>query len=342
MEKLFTLIQEQIADAQDLMLISVVADKGSAPRGAGARMLYNKNGRLYGTIGGGAIEFKAGELALIALAEKKSYLKPFQLSPNQVEDLGMVCGGNVLICFQYIAHNQPNLAIFCQKIIQSLKQGHDLWLITCLNQNWQMGLYSKEDGLSGLDLAESALSPYISYQPQKVDINDCPYYIEPLRQPGRVLIFGGGHIAQDLVPVLANLSFDCVVIDDRPEFTSKELFPMAKQLICGDLSDIDQLITIDSSDYLIIMTRGHSFDYIIQKQAMTKDCQYIGVIGSKAKIATINKKLLTEGFSQEQLASIYTPIGLPIKAETPAEIAISIAAQLILIRAEAKKQAAQA
>ncbi len=337
MEKLFALIKDQIATGQDLMLISVVDDKGSAPRGAGARMLYNQNGRLYGTIGGGGIEFKAGELALIALAEKKSYLKPFQLSPNQVEDLGMVCGGNVLVYFQYIAHNQPGLVEFCQKIVQSLQQGRDLWLITCLNQNWQMGLYSKEDGLSGLDLDAQALSRQISYQPQKVEINNIPYYIEPLRQPGRVLIFGGGHIAQELVPVLANLSFDCLVIDDRPEFTAKEIFPQAKQLICGDLNDIEQLITIDSSDYLIIMTRGHSFDYIIQKQAMQKDCQYIGVIGSRAKIATINKKLLAEGFSQEQLASIYTPIGLPIKAETPAEIAISIAAQLILIRAEAKK-----
>ncbi|MGI5858337.1 MAG: XdhC family protein, partial [Tepidanaerobacteraceae bacterium] len=138
---------------------------------------------------------------------------------------------------------------------------------------------------------------------------------------------------QELVPILTHIGFRCVVYDDRPEFSSRDIFPMAYDLITADFNKISDHVEIGKNDYVVIMTRGHNFDFIVQKQVLRKDAYYVGVIGSRKKIAAINAKLLDEGIPQHIIDKVYTPIGLSIKAETPAEIAISIAGELIMVRA---------
>lgn len=144
-----------------------------------------------------------------------------------------------------------------------------------------------------------------------------------------VYIFGGGHVAQELVPVLAHLNFPCVVFDDRPEFSNKEVFPDAKECIVGDFETILDFIEIKETDFVCIMTRGHQFDYLVEKQILKTPASYIGVMGSRSKTKIIREKLLADGFREEEVSRLKSPIGLDIKAETPAEIAISIAGELI-------------
>jgi xanthine dehydrogenase accessory factor len=123
-------------------------------------------------------------------------------------------------------------------------------------------------------------------------------------------------------------------MDDRPQFAATELFPEAKRVIHGGYEDIGRYVEIGPADFVVIMTHGHASDYVVQKQAMLAAPAYIGVIGSKNKVKVIGERLTAEGFSPQQIASVHAPIGLPIKAETPAEIAVSIAAELIRVRAE--------
>ena len=149
----------------------------------------------------------------------------------------------------------------------------------------------------------------------------------------------GGEVAHDLVAVLAHVGLRCVLMDDRAEFTRPELFPGAQQVIQGDLRKISDYLTIGSEDYVCVMTRGHAFDTLVQAQVLKCRPCYCGVIGSRAKATGMRKALKEEyGLTDAELDLVTTPIGLDIKGETPAEIAISIAAQMILHRAERNAQ----
>lgn len=151
---------------------------------------------------------------------------------------------------------------------------------------------------------------------------------------GTVYVFGGGHVAQELVPLLHHLDFRCVVFDDRSEFASETVFPDAYRCIAGDFERLSDYIEIQPEDYVCIMTRGHLSDYTVQKQVMKTPASYIGVMGSRRKTQVLREKLRADGFTDEELDRCKSPIGFAIHAETPAEIAVSIAAELIAKRAD--------
>lgn len=151
-----------------------------------------------------------------------------------------------------------------------------------------------------------------------------------------VYIFGGGHVSQATVPVLASVGFYCVVADDRAEFADKSLFPQAKEVYRIDFQKIEEQIHITPADYVVIMTRGHEHDYEVQAHALGKHPRYIGVMGSRHKIAFVTQRLQGDGYSLEDIQSCHMPVGLNIKAQTPQEIAVSIAGELIEIRADKK------
>jgi xanthine dehydrogenase accessory factor len=144
-------------------------------------------------------------------------------------------------------------------------------------------------------------------------------------------------VAQALAPVLSTVGFRCVIFDNREEFVTRELFPCAYDLIVGDYDHIDEKITVTSCDYIVIVT--HAYDLVVLRQVLDKNCVYIGVIGSKTKAASVKQQLLREGVSEETLNGINAPIGLRIKSETPEEIAVSIAGEMILRRAEKRSAA---
>ncbi|NLY70454.1 MAG: XdhC/CoxF family protein [Clostridiales bacterium] len=147
-------------------------------------------------------------------------------------------------------------------------------------------------------------------------------------------MFGARHIGKALEPILRYIGFETVVIDDRPEFSNRERFPHASDVITvRDYSNVYENITTDENSYIIIVTRGHRGDYEVLKQSLAQKHEYIGMIGSKKKIAETFKKLQENGFSNEELDAVYTPIGIEIHADTPEEIAISIAAEMIMVRA---------
>ena len=157
-----------------------------------------------------------------------------------------------------------------------------------------------------------------------------------LESQNRVIIFGAGHVAMATVPLLENIGFSCTVYDDRAEFASEENFPEADRIICDSYEDVLKKVDVGERDYVIIMTRGHQYDYEIQKQILRTKAMFIGVIGSRAKLETISEKLIKDGYSKEDIDRFYAPLGLQIAAETPEEIAVSIAAELILVRANAE------
>ncbi|MEG1742385.1 MAG: XdhC family protein, partial [Acetivibrio sp.] len=130
MKKLFQEMAVCLQKKEDFVLVTVIAGSGSTPRGAGARMLIKKDGTFLGTIGGGNVEFTAQKMGLEVLKEKKSYSKGFKLARNQVADLGMICGGDVVVYFQYVSPENENFKEICREIPNFFSRDENSWMIT--------------------------------------------------------------------------------------------------------------------------------------------------------------------------------------------------------------------
>ncbi len=145
-----------------------------------------------------------------------------------------------------------------------------------------------------------------------------------------LFICGAGHVATELCKMAALLDFRITVMDDRADFANKERLPMAAEVICDSFEQLPQYIRQRKNAYYVVLTRGHRSDYDCVKILMAGDYHYLGMIGSRKKVASTLDKLRGDGFGEEQLSTLHAPIGLPIKAQTPAEIAVSILGQIIL------------
>jgi xanthine dehydrogenase accessory factor len=156
--------------------------------------------------------------------------------------------------------------------------------------------------------------------------------IEPFYPQPKLIILGGGHIATPLVEFGSRLGFDITVIDDRPTFANTERFPGAKQVICDSFENSFNKIKLNRSCFVVIVTRGHRHDLVCLNNVLKYDNAYVGMIGSKRRVRIVRENLLENGFTKEQLEKLNSPIGLPIGAVTPEEIAISILGQVIAAR----------
>ena len=161
---------------------------------------------------------------------------------------------------------------------------------------------------------------------------------EKNRNKNTVFIFGGGHVSMELAKTLKYVGFEYVVWDDRENFANTERFPDAKEVICAPFENILNKVKITSDDMVVVMTRGHAYDYMAEKQVLKSGAAYIGVIGSSSKNKVIREKLLDDGYSESEINRVCAPIGIPIAADTPEEIAISIAAEIIMFRSKLEER----
>jgi xanthine dehydrogenase accessory factor len=158
-------------------------------------------------------------------------------------------------------------------------------------------------------------------------------YVQPVGLHGTAYVLGAGHCGKSLVPLLSMVGFRTVIVDDRAEFANLERFPDADSVVVpASFENAFDLLPIDEQSYVVIMTRGHMFDRVALAQALRTPATYVGMIGSKKKIAQTFATLREEGFTEQDLARVRAPIGLDIGAETPEEIAVAIAAEIIKAR----------
>ena len=145
----------------------------------------------------------------------------------------------------------------------------------------------------------------------------------------RLILCGGGHVSLEVAHIARRLEFELVIIDDRPEFASRDRFPMAGQVVCAPFLEALDALGSRESDYYVILTRGHAHDRDCLEHVLRGKYAYAGMIGSRTKVAAVKAALEAAGIAREILDGVHSPIGLPIGAQTPAEIAVSIAAELV-------------
>jgi xanthine dehydrogenase accessory factor len=157
-------------------------------------------------------------------------------------------------------------------------------------------------------------------------------FIEPIEPAPRLYIVGAGHVGYHLAHLAARVGFQLHVVDDREKFANAERFPDAAELIVDNIADWLHRADVPQSASAVIVTRGHRYDLDALRALAVRDLRYLGLIGSRAKVARLFDELLAEGLPPECLGRVHAPIGLDIGAVTPQEIAVSIVAELIAIK----------
>ena len=174
-----------------------------------------------------------------------------------------------------------------------------------------------------------------SVQIDYIEAADPGDFIKEFKLMDTAYIFGGGHVAYALEPVLRHVDFKTVIVDDREEYSNPERYPNAERtIVCDDFDNAFDELELDENSYIIIVTRGHRGDLQVLRGALKQPYAYLGMIGSRRKNNKLYETLKGEGVTDEQLATVHAPIGLEIGSETPEEIAISIVAEIIDVRSK--------
>lgn len=284
---------------ESVMHVTVLAAQ-EAPRGAGAKLAVFEDGAVLGTVGGGETERGVIETARRALKERRSFIEEARS-----------CGGRATLLFRCV---RPEEAETLREALTLAQAGKPARMETRLSGAMEM------QAVSGGTGAHAACS------------EDGETFSE-LLSAGRAYVFGGGHVSRALCPLLARTGFCVTVLDDREDVLTESAFPDAEARIVGPLAQSAARISLEPNDFVVVMTHGHHLDYEVLRETLRQPLAYVGMIGSKKKIGAISARLLADGIPQERVDSVHMPIGLAIGAETPEEIAVSIAAEMIRCRA---------
>ncbi len=308
-------IYNQQENKHKVILMIVLESHGSSPGRQGFKMAISDTGEMFGSIGGGIMEYQMVELA------KKMFKKPFQPfikrqnhnKKAKKDQSGMICSGH-----QIIAFHQLNWDKITQNMIADI--------VDCLNANCKQTLSVLPDRIF---LSEQ--NQTTQYKSKIVDENKWEYH-EIISYKNEMYIIGGGHVGLALSEIMRFLDFYVHVIDDREDLNTMKQNRFAHRKHHLPYDKIADFIPEGNNIYVVIMTHKHVSDKEALKNLIRKNIKYLGFMGSKTKVRKIFEQLQNEGFTKEELQKIYSPIGIDIKSETPEEIAVSIAAEIIKLK----------
>lgn len=214
-----------------------------------------------------------------------------------------------------------------KKMVELVKAGHEVFVLTHLERNEREVFLSQVQLMDALGVVEDDLS--LSKMPLLYETEKGRYFIERLSAAPHLVVLGGGHIALPLCEMAHILDLSVTLVDDREEFANSDRFSTVEQVICGDFEKVLAGEDFGAGAMYVIITRGHSCDTVCLKRILKLPYRYAGMIGSRRKVAQAMDEMRALGFTDEKLAEVHSPIGLSIGAQTPAEIAVSILAQMV-------------
>jgi xanthine dehydrogenase accessory factor len=354
-KRLAPVILENLRRGEPVVQATILDHAGSTPRTAGAKMIVCPGGRIEGTIGGGLVEAEIMRAAAGMLGTPTGAIRSYDLhTGGRAETLDMLCGGRMDVLLDSIVASAENME-FYSRVADLMAKGQRGLILTRLpvpdaapgSPTRQLldararpligGLPADAPPAAVIEAALSQRSP-ATYPRQRPR-----YLLEPLFATGTVIILGAGHVSLAVAELTQRVGFRTVIRDDREEFANRERFPEADQVeVIPSFENALSGLDIDSDSYLVIVTRGHHHDGTVLALALASRAGYIGMIGSRRKRDAIYRDMHARGFNADDIQRVHSPIGLPIDAETPEEIAVSIVAELIAVRAAGSKQDATA
>lgn len=349
-----------ISAGKPAALATLISSRGSAPRKAGAKMLIRQDETFIGTVGGGGVELQTCHKAVEIMESGEPQLVHFDLAGKDCV-AQMICGGQVDVFLEVRLKDNPDTLKIHREIVNLVSKGEAAVLATVISSRGSTPrkagakMLIRRDGTVVGSLGGDGVEQQIRHkapevlrhaEPEMVYFDaagkelaakpisggEAAIFLEPILPPATLYLCGAGHISQSTAAFGKMLGFQIVVIDPRPEFNNAERFPDADSRVIDDYALAISKLDMGEEGHIVICTPGHILDEQCLYFAVATKAKYIGMIGSKKKVRETREHLLQKGVLPEQLDRVHAPIGLEIGAETPAEIAISILAEIIKVR----------
>ncbi len=343
-----------------LSLATIVETKGSSPQIPSASAVFSTSGLVMGTLGGGILEGRCEQMAMKALKNRYSFTAEFDLTSDTLSEEEAICGGQVKVLidallekhfkiFRDLSNSYKKripgvLATFFGKYPNDKAQISRYWIDRNQLDNLNIDLPPSIPRKELLDVLSQKKSKLLKMKDNffpEANLENL-LFLEPILPLPQLVIAGAGHIGRALAHLGTLLNFDVTVIDDRAEYANSNRFPYTDQIIVGDIGQAIKDFSVSSDTFIVIVTRGHKFDAEVLKNCISSSAAYVGMIGSRRKIALLKEEFLSEGWATpEEIDRIHAPIGLEINSKTVEEIAVSIAAQLVLVRSQTQREGQQ-
>lgn len=321
-----------LAAGETCALATIVEARGSTPQRAGASLLLRTGGSYTGTLGGGCIEAEAVDAAREALTSGAGCLLDFELTEDIAVDYGLACGGSerILIAPLTAAH---------AGVFRALQAAIDEWrpaaVLLSLDRPGAIAAIDAQGRVYGdTALAESVrigvadLLAQAHARPVVLAASEGEVFVAPVGPPAEIVVVGAGHVGRAVATAAKFLSYRVVVIDDRDDFANRDRFPDADEVITDDIARAMMSHNASPASAIVIVTRGHKYDYQALAAALASRAYYVGLMGSRRKVALIFRQLIEDGIPPDRLRDVHAPIGLDIGATSPEEIALSIVAEI--------------
>ena len=348
MKDVFDAAIEEIKNNRKFVISTVTRTQGSTPQKPGAKLLVRNDGSGVGTLGGGCVEGDIWYAAKQLMKNRGSAETiGYELNEEIAAQDGLVCGGTMFFLVDPI-YEKGQEALFLDEINSGYLGGEPVALASLVKTtpdiDSKLGgkLLIRSDGsvvgtLGANNLNSEAIKygiELMAYGNSKYVRSEtgAEYFVEGYTTPPQIILCGGGHVSRAIYTFAVNLGFNLTVIDDREEFANKTRFPLANVVVAESSAEGFRSIEINKNTFIVIATRGHRYDHVSLEAALNTSASYIGLLGSKRKTILIYEELLSKGVSIDRIKDVRAPIGLDINARTPEEIAISIMAEILMIR----------
>ena len=314
-------------------LASVARRRGSLPMSATAKMLVTASGARLGTVGGGCLEAEITERAFAVIEQRLPVVSEHTLNAELAGDYGLTCGGTAVMFIEPVIVD-PTLAMVYRECAALLGRGERAMMATGLD--WS-DAPAKGLLLSGGDWIGSVHAPLreaagVAAAARDEQRFEGEVFAELVAGAPRLIVFGGGHVGARVAEAASFAGWRVTVVDDRPDFADPARLPFAERAVVCDFHDLPATLVVDADTYIVVATRGHQHDALIVEQLAGRELRYLGMLGSRRKVALTWRLLEGAGVSRPRLDAIHAPVGLSIGADTPEEIAVSIVAEMISVR----------
>jgi xanthine dehydrogenase accessory factor len=350
----FPKLLETLTAGKGLALATIVETEGSTPQVTGASAVFSAAGLEAGTVGGGRLEARVEAIAGEALRDGKARLFATRLDADPADMEGAICGGTATVLIDPGVAGER--AVF-ERALDGFRKRRPGFLASLLVPD-QRDFVSVERRFIGMGSGSAPRTETLSWdadtfagfgpdilaaaledgRPRLVKSEGRMIFLEPVRPLPRLIIAGAGHVGRAVARLGSLLDWSVTVIDDRPEFANAKNVPEADDILVGHIGESVRQIEDSPENYFVIVTRGHQKDAEALLAAVGRPAAYVGMIGSRRKIDIMRCEFLKSGLATaEEWARVHAPIGIEIGSKTVEEIAVSIAAELVLVRSKRKE-----
>ena len=348
MEELFEDIEKLAKVEKRVAMATLVATRGTSPKREGAKMWVGEQGRILGSVTiGGCVDARVIAESEKVLASFEPCLLEMNLGDEDAWEMGFSCAGNLDVLIEPVdlSDSRSNLLHLYRAAAASVDGGKCAVLATPLKATSAKLLVLEDGEISGslgdpvvdreareiaLELIQRRTSCTVSL---RADSSPFEVFFEVHGPPPTLIVFGAGHVAMPLINLAHDMGLKTVVVDGRPRFATKERFPFVDELLVGIPSEIAQTLAYTSSTFVVLTAHDYKYDLPVLKIVLPAGAAYIGLLGSKRRGKAIKEFLKESGMDQHLLERLRVPTGLDIGANTAAEIALSILAEAVAVKA---------